>query len=78
MAERGCPECVMDLIRFKREVRLPRFTMRVGEEWMARRRKMSLDGYEIDGGLAPPDSFEVLVLGAAVACGCSCRGLRDG
>lgn len=57
----GCARCRMDLIRFTREVKLPRFTMLVGEEWFLPQTSYRADGLiELGHGLAPLAAFEIV------------------
>lgn len=74
---RGCPRCRMDLIRFVREVRLPRFTMAAGDEWNLPQVRYLPDGSaELGQGVAPAGSFEVVTRDATRAChnGTPCPG----
>jgi hypothetical protein len=57
----GCARCRMDLIRFTREVRLPRFTMRAGEEWNLPQTSYRTNRYvELGAGLVPPGAYELV------------------
>jgi hypothetical protein len=69
----GCPRCRLDLIRMTRTTKLPRFTMRVGEEWELPQSRYLLDGSaELGGGTLPAGSFEIIEADASRACGCEC------
>jgi len=46
---------------FLRECHLPRFTMKAGEKWKARAKRLSGKGLEIGGGIADRQSFKILV-----------------
>lgn len=57
----GCSRCRMDLIRFTREVVLPRFTMRVGETWNLPQNQRNSDGMlSMGGGYVPVGSYETI------------------
>lgn len=74
----GCARCRMDLIRFTREVKLPRFTMHVGEEWNLPQTSYRADGFiELGHGLAPPNTFEIVEhdITRASHNGKPCRGV---
>ena len=68
----GCPRCRLDRIVFTREVRLPRFTMRAGEEWELPQSRYTADGAELGGGTIPAGSFEIIEADESRACGCDC------
>ena len=68
----GCPRCRLDLIRFVREVKLPRFTMRPGDTWELPQSRYTADGAELGAGIIPRDSFIIEVADATRACGCEC------
>ena len=71
----GCPRCRLDRIKFVREVRLPRFSFKPGEEWELPQSRYQVDGSaELGGGLIPADAFEVIVADESRACGCDCKG----
>ena len=44
---------------FLKDITLPRFTMRKGEEWEARRKKFIKDGLEIGGGFVTSDYYRM-------------------
>ena len=74
MSAPGCERCRKDIIRFVRDVALPRFTMRAGEKWSAlQRRYTPALGYELGGGFAPSGSFVIESRNHHRACGCPCR-----
>lgn len=69
----GCPRYRLDRIVFLKDVKLPRFTLRAGEEWELPQSSYQVDGSaELGGGLIPKDSFEVVVADESRACGCGC------
>lgn len=69
----GCPRCRLDLIRFLKEVKLPRFTMCEGDEWELPQSRYQPDGSaELGGGTIPKDAFIVEVEDQTRACGCHC------
>lgn len=71
----GCPRCRMDLIRFTREVRLPRFTLEPGEEHSLPQVCHTADGsLLIGGGYVPPGSFRVIQRDHARATCRACPG----
>lgn len=78
MGDAGCPRCRQDLVRFTREVKLPRFTMREGETWDMPQRKYTADGgAHLGAGIVPPDSFEIVVVNVCQSTGCDCGYSRD-
>lgn len=70
----GCARCRLDLIRFVREVKLPRFTMRADETWHLPQSRYQPDGSaELGGGIVPADTFVVEKPGDSRATGCACK-----
>ena len=71
----GCPRCRLDKIRMTKPVKLPRFTMGVGEEWELPQSRYQVDGSaELGGGSIPKDAFEIIEADESKACGCPCKG----
>lgn len=71
----GCPRCRLDLIRFTREVKLPRWTFAAGEEWHLPQCRYLADGSaEVGAGVAPRDSFTIVVVDEHRAGQCRCDG----
>ncbi len=57
----GCARCRMDEIRFTRDVKLPRFTMRAGESYNLPQTSYRADGMIALGyGLGPHGSYVVV------------------
>ena len=72
----SCSRCRLDLIRFTREVVLPRFTMRPGDEWDMPQSRYTPDGRaELGAGHVPADAFVVVTPFASRACGCACSSV---
>lgn len=70
----GCPRCRLDHIRFVKETKLPRFTMRIGETWELPQSRYTPDGSaELGGGLIPVGAFEIITVDESRACGCTCK-----
>ncbi len=66
-----CARCRLDLIRFTREVRLPRFTMKAGEDWHLPQSRINADGSaDLGGGIVPADAYETIAKCHDLACGC--------
>jgi hypothetical protein len=60
-----------------KEVKLPRFTMAVGEQWELPQSRYQDDGSaELGGGTIPAGSFEILKADESRACGCPCSDDR--
>ena len=69
----GGPRCRLDKIVFVKEVKLPRFTLHIGENWELPRSRYLTDGSaELGGGTIPKDSFIIEVADESRACGCEC------
>jgi hypothetical protein len=47
-------------VEFTKTTRLPRFTMNQGEEWEARACKLTDEGLEIGGGIAPKENYSLV------------------
>lgn len=70
----GCARCRLDLIRFVRDTKLPKFSMAAGEEWHLPQSRYLEDGSaELGGGTIPRDSFEVVKADEHRACNCPCQ-----
>lgn len=76
-----CNDCALDLVRFVRDYRAPRFNLRAGDEWKIPRKRIHDDGsFELAGGTVRAEDYELAERGASYVCGrtCSCRGGADG
>jgi hypothetical protein len=63
----------MDLIRFLKDVKLPRFSFKVGETWELPQSRYQPDrSAELGGGQVPAGSFVIEVEDHTRACGCPC------
>lgn len=47
-------------VRFTKDTHLPRFTMKVGKVWEARKDKFTDKGFPCGGGFVEKDRYEVL------------------
>ena len=66
-----CARCRLDLIRFTREVRLPRFTMQAGEDWHLPLSYRHPDGTaDLGAGIVPADAYETVNECDTIAVGC--------
>lgn len=70
----GCPRCRLDRIVFTKDVKLPRFSFKPGEEWeLPQSRYLPSGEAELGGGTIPAGSFIVEVEDESRACGCDCN-----
>lgn len=66
-----CARCRLDLIRFTREVRLPRFTMHAGQDWHLPQSYRRPDGSaDLGAGIVPADAYETINECDTIATGC--------
>ena len=69
----GCPRCRLDRIKFGKEVKLPRFSFKPGEEWELPQSRYTPDGSaELGGGIIPRESFEIIEADESRAFRCDC------